>query len=402
MDVIRKFIRFIEKLFNVIHVSSSVSRTTSAKRLYLTSTSRLPQVWKSLLEVTFILFLLITNISSDTLENKIEWEKVEGAIQYTIQVRKEDKSLLLEEKTSNLFYEISLEQMGVYEYRIGAENKLKSIAWTDWQSLALQKKESDTSKKKILLEWEENPQAIKYSLEIEDETGKNILKKEIKPSKATIDLPEGKYRYRVSAINKLGNSSTSDWESLEVQKKVIPIVELPKEEPPKTLSPDEQSTERWKVIRRSALLPGWGQYYRNDINYRTFSYPLAFSFLIPIYYINYKKNVASQNKYDSDISLLTLTQNSTSNSVKAFGALSYLDITNTRSELNTTYAQGNHLALLIAGVYILNLVDAAFFYDYSKPISERQTTQVSFQSFKRQTISFQVEAYSELSVKVSF
>jgi hypothetical protein len=156
------------------------------------------------------------------------------------------------------------------------------------------------------------------------------------------------------------------------------------------------------VIRRSALLPGWGQYYRNDINSRTFSYPLAFSILIPMYYLNYKKNTESQNKYDADINLLILSQNSTSNSVKAFGALSYLDVANARSGLNTTYAQGNQLALLIAGVYIFNLVDAAFSYDYSKPISERQTTQVSFQSFRRQTISFQVEAYSELSVRFAF
>lgn len=338
----------------------------------------------------FFAFLLSVNLSAESLENKIEWEEAEGASQYIVQIRKEDKSLLLEEKTPNLYFKTKLKETGLYEYRIGAENKIGNIAWSDWQSLILQKKETAESKilkKKILLEWEENPQAVKYSLEIENASGENIYKKELKSSKTSVDLPEGKYRYRVSAINELGNSSASDWERLEIKK---------------TLIPEKQKSERWSVIRRSAALPGWGQYYRRDAKYRVFSYPAAFSILIPLYYLNYKNNLRAQNKYDSDISLLALSQNSASNSVKAFGALSYLDSVNARSDLDTSYMRGNQLVILIAGIYFLNLLDAAFFYDYSKPISERQTTQLLFQSFKRQTISFQVEAYSEFYIKANF
>ncbi len=332
--------------------------------------------------IPVITFLLASVLSSETAENKIEWEQTEGAERYTVQIRKEDKSLLLDEKTSNLYFKISLEQTGLYEYRVGAENKIGNVVWSDWQSLTVQKKETAESKiprKKILLEWEESPQVIKYSLEIEDESGKNIYKKDLESSKAYVDLPEGKYRYRVSSMNQLKNSSASEWENFEVKKK-------------------EQSksadTLRWEVIRRSAVLPGWGQYHRKDSFYRVFSYPLSVSLLASLYYLNYKNNTEAQKRYDKDISILALSQNSIS--AKAFGVYTYLDITNARSSLDDSFALGNQILFLMSGLYILNILDAAFFYDYSKPISFSQEPKWKIQTARKSINKFQFETYCEI------
>lgn len=344
----------------------------------------------------FFLLLLFINLSLGSEENRIEWDEVEGAIQYNIQVRK-DETLVIEKKTTDLYYQIELDTIGNYEYRIGAENKIGNSAWTEWKPLTLQKKEllkPELSKKKIELEWEESPQAVKYSVEIEDENGNSIYKKEVQSLKVYVNLPEGKYRYKVSATNQLGNVSDSNWESFQVQKKIIP-----KEELPKTITKEEQDSERWKVIRRSIILPGWGQYYRNDTRGRVLSYPIAFSILFPLYYLNFEKNKNAQNRYNSDINLLLAIQNTTTSTIQSFGTLTFIDSINARSEINSTYTMGNQLALLIAGIYILNLIDASFFYDYSKPISERPKTQIFFQSIKRPTNQFQLESYSELSIK---
>ena len=65
---------------------------------------------------------------------------MEGATQYKIQIKKD--TTLIEEKTKDLQYEIPLKEEGTYEYRIGAENKLGSILWSDWKILKIEKKKS--------------------------------------------------------------------------------------------------------------------------------------------------------------------------------------------------------------------------------------------------------------------
>ena len=92
---------------------------------------------------TFILILqlfLYSPLIADNLKNVIEWEEVEGAIQYSVQISKDGK--VQENKTNNLKYEIQLSEEADYQYRIGAINSLGRTAWSDWNSLKVQKKNS--------------------------------------------------------------------------------------------------------------------------------------------------------------------------------------------------------------------------------------------------------------------
>ena len=256
-------------------------------------------------------------------------------------------------------------------------------------------------KKQIEIEWELDPEVEKYILEIEDEKGNIVLKSEETKSPVTVELPEGNYRYRVSSVNQVGKISSSNWEKLVIQKRLLekPVEAVINKPEPLKVEPEPFCGVRWNYICRSAILPGWGQYYRKDNIYRVIAYPILYSILIPLYYQNYKLNQMEKNKYEFSINSLLISQNSLSTSQAAFGIYSYLEGVEARSKAKDTYTQGNHLFLIMAGLYIFNLMDASFLYDYYKPSTDLK---INVSTSTRINANLSKENFYELNIKFDF
>ena len=128
---------------------------------------------------------------------------------------------------------------------------------------------------------------------------------------------------------------------------------------------------RCNVVKRSALLPGWGQAYREDPKWRVYAYPVLFSSLFFAYYQNHKENKAAEKEYDSAIAAMILAQGNNSETSSLLTYYSYTKVLNATNETKNTYSQGTQISLLAVGIYLFNLIDAYYFYDYTVPVSER-------------------------------
>ncbi|MEM7181921.1 MAG: DUF5683 domain-containing protein [Spirochaetota bacterium] len=136
----------------------------------------------------------------------------------------------------------------------------------------------------------------------------------------------------------------------------------------------QTETYRWpQVLWRSALLPGWGQYYRGDTWYRYTAYPVLMLPLALAIYPVYQENQKSKRDYDSQIlNALLLQEVSAGDEVVSLLANNtLLEAETKKGRINSTHSLGNALTLGIGLLYLVNIVDAIFFFDYSKPVEKR-------------------------------
>ena len=97
----------------------------------------------------FIILLFSISLSA----NEIEWEKVEGADFYEIEVINSLGEKVKKITTKETKLDLKIETIGKYRYRIGSADNNKRISWTNWIDFRVQKN-SDKAKEKIILEWE--------------------------------------------------------------------------------------------------------------------------------------------------------------------------------------------------------------------------------------------------------
>lgn len=228
--------------------------------------------------ITFNPLLSVTNFI-------LEWEKVEGARAYQLQVRDSNKNLLIDERVEKTQFELNTLEVGTYEHRVGVYNKFGKIsAFTEWSPFTvIQTFPPEVSEPKEL-EFEESLETKTILLK-----GKNFSKKtrvylfpssqtnpkpldrkilndsEIQIALNMKDHPVGKYNLL------LENSTTKKTELkefLKVKPKPTEVAEV-REEPPTRKETKEEIPKKeepsepypyWKEAWQSTYLPGLGQW----------------------------------------------------------------------------------------------------------------------------------------------
>ncbi len=331
---------------------------------------------------TLIFFLIILLLSVSLSANEIEWEKVDGADFYEIEVINSLGENVKKIRTRETKVDLKIESIGKYKYRIGSADNSKRISWTNWVDFRVQKI-SDKAKEKIILEWELQRIAEVYKIQVSNESGKIVYEERLNSNKTYLNLGIGKYKYRVASVSELGKEAWSDWESFEVKLKTweVPnaLVQTNLSELSEQIDNMDSCGLRCNVVKRSSLLPGWGQSYRDDPKWKVYAYPALLSLSAFAYYLNHKENQSASKNYERNLSELFLLSGDSSSSSQFLTYYSYMEILKDSGETKSTYFTGNTISLFIVGVYLFNLIDAYFFYDYTIPISERkQKQEVSF------------------------
>lgn len=330
----------------------------------------------------FIILLFSISLSA----NEIEWEKVEGADFYEIEVINSLGEKVKKITTKETKLDLKIETIGKYRYRIGSADNNKRISWTNWIDFRVQKN-SDKAKEKIILEWELQRLAEIYRIQVSNDSGHIVYEEKLNSNKTYLSLGIGKYKYRVASVNELGKEVWSDWESFEVKLKTWEVPNALGKTNMASVSEKIDSMDscglRCNVVKRSALLPGWGQAYREDPKWRVYAYPVLFSSLFFAYYQNHKENKAAEKEYDSAIAAMILAQGNNSETSSLLTYYSYTKVLNATNETKNTYSQGTQISLLAVGIYLFNLIDAYYFYDYTVPVSERyKKPSLSIQFYK--------------------
>lgn len=80
---------------------------------------------------------------------------------------------------------------------------------------------------------------------------------------------------------------------------------------------------------------------------------------------------------------MILAQGNNSETSSLLTYYSYTKVLNATNETKNTYSQGTQISLLAVGIYLFNLIDAYYFYDYTVPVSERyKKPSLSIQFYK--------------------
>ncbi|HRG48403.1 MAG TPA: DUF5683 domain-containing protein [Leptospiraceae bacterium] len=349
-----------------------------------------------------IIILAILMLSISLSANEIEWEKVEGADFYEIEVINSLGEKVKIITTKEIKLDLKIETIGKYRYRIGSADNNKRISWTNWIDFRVQKN-SDKAKEKIILEWELQRLAEIYRIQVSNDSGHIVYEEKLNSNKTYLNLGIGKYKYRVASVNELGKEAWSDWEGFEVKLKTWEVPNALKQANMGEISDKIDNMDscglRCNVVKRSALLPGWGQSYRDDPKWRVYAYPILFSSLFFAYYENHKENKAAEREYDSALGAMALAQGIDSDSANLLTYYSYTKILNASDETKHTYSQGNQISLLVVGLCLFNLIDAYYFYDYTVPVSERyKKPSLSIQFYKSNPVTSHLPADSRYEI----
>ena len=306
------------------------------------------------------LILGISSLFADSEEIEIEWEKVKKISEYQFQVREiETEKIALDEKLKDTKIKFTLPS-GKYEYRIGSLLLANKPIWSEWSQFVVRRIKIPviTSPSEIKLQIFEKEKEIKVTGEgFEEDMQIKLQAGEVNIPIEYKILDKNNFSFKVKLADNKNNSFDLILENpnsrVLYQKNFISYTE-------------PIDSKRWQVFKRSAVLPGWGQNYRGDLSNRKYFYFPAILLFTGIYFKARLDNDKASKEYNS------LLQNSillgSANSSSGTNPLAIVFMTNSiraRSDLNSSYSQGTMMISLLAGVYLLNLVDALFFYDYA-------------------------------------
>jgi len=329
----------------------------------------------------FLLFTLVSNFSSLLATEKksitLKWQKVQTAISYIIEVEDENGKQVLKQEVSQNFISIELEP-GNYKRKISVINKLGEVeSESDWKNFIVQRiLEPEIQKGQNLQATKENSgvislkgknfhPAMKVKLRKEEKIYILEKSKVIDSENAEIvvnpEIPEGDYDLI------LENPANKKSEFAQVVQKKSTQEPKPTEKPKDPL-------RKWEIVKRSAILSGWGEYYAGsklqnpNYDFRGKVYFGSFVALFSLYlYFNEftllpTADTPTQKKFkeksSKDLATAIALPNLSNNSRRIF-ALYALNEMNKQAELVNQQSQRvNLILLLMAGVYITQLVDA--------------------------------------------
>lgn len=334
---------------------------------------------KKFLLIAFIISFPI--LSAEKRKIIIQWEKVPTAERYTLEIRNSEKQIIFRKDTLKNSQEVELE-LGEYEKKIYVINKLDEVeSESDWESfkVSLIQVPELRSQEKIFISKDTQEVLLE---------GKNFHPEML------IKLRKGEKIY-ILEKSKVQDSNTASL----VMNPEIPegeydlILENPKKSRtyPNLISKEKQDVERqsvkeeeshvpkskkWEIVKRSALLSGWGEYYAGNIfenksyDFRGKLYFGSFvTFTLLYLYFNEftllpGSKTPTQKNFELDttrnFSIAFLMPNLSNNS-RRIAALYGLNEMNRQAELVNQQSQRVNLMLLfMAGIYVTQLVDAFF------------------------------------------
>jgi hypothetical protein len=346
----------------------------------------------------FLISLLVFKIHAEELKKEIEinWESA-GDFQYRVQLKDESQKILFDEITDKTTFTFTLNE-GKFQYRVGVIDGENTI-WAEWKNVKIEKKISptdntietrddiDSSQGQIKIDWEKIPESNFYVFQVRDADKTKILRKKIRDTTISFELPVGEYEYRIG-VNDSEETIFGEWKKFKVERKIEPVPEIIPE--PKIVvtesKPIKINYDRWSVFWRSALMPGLGHKWRKDKIWHYTLYPIL---MLPVWttlVLTERENTNEKEKYDSNIrnAVIFRSIDENSNGLITLSNLFILNSFQSRDKINESYTQGIQLNFLLLGIYIFNLVDALFFHDYSKPVYPEETGfqfQMQYNSF---------------------
>ncbi len=347
--------------------------------------------------LSLIIFLLAFPIlSNEKRKITLRWEKVLTAEKYILEIRNSQKQTVFKKEIFTNFQEVQLE-LGEYEKKIYVINKLDEIeSESDWEtfkiSLILPPELTNQEKifiskdtKEILLEGKNFHPNMQVKLKKDEKIYIQEKTKVQNSNTATLvinpEIPEGEYDLI------LENPKKSRTYPNLITKKDVGQQPIPKREP------KVFEVKKWEIVKRSAILSGWGEYYAGNVfenkayDFRGKLYFGSFVTLSILYlYFNEftlipGNKTPTQKKFESDTirNLGTaFVMPNLSNNSRRIAALYGLNEMNRQSELVNQQSQRVNLILfLMAGVYITQLVDAFVIekkenlsFNFTKPMIE--------------------------------
>ncbi|MEM7182204.1 MAG: hypothetical protein AAF518_14915 [Spirochaetota bacterium] len=303
-----------------------------------------------------LLIFFSTNLAvtaSQTQKVRIAWEAVAGVKTYQLEVRTLAGTSVVKQKLQQTYWDAEL-PVGAYEKRISVYNKLGEIAArSDWQALNVLgvRPMVDTE-----LEWLAVEDVKEYRIELRNSKGELIYSKKVKGLRVALKLEPGDYSRRLSVYNKLGElDAQSDWTPYRI---------IIKERDP--------NTQDWKIVARSSLIPGWGQYYaattypdwirKGFPKARGVVYLTTFVAATGYYFYSVYAFQRAKKKYNRSILTSLLIASSVPASNRDARNLLVLSganqVVNGYSGVLKILNDANIALAIMAGVYVIQVVDA--------------------------------------------
>lgn len=323
--------------------------------------------WERLLmprdiSLAFSLLLLFSFISFTPLwgqGKKVRWPKINGAGGYIAEIKNPETNEIVERaKLTVPEYAVNVPD-GDYLFRVGALNKFgKNPVFSRWTPLKVRIArlpevdpagkviQDENSKEGFIVRGQDFSSQVnafltrdskKYALKIIGQPKQDQL------NFAPPDIPPGTYDLHV--VNPL--------EKTKVIPNFITIT-------------GKARINRWQVLWRSSLLPGWGQFYAGNMIQ---GYTVAGLMVTAIGFYIYSD--ISYLKAQDDYSKLKGDINDANFRNELFSA---------KDDLGTATKVQNTAFFILIGAYVINLVDAAFFNGPygSNPTNQNSTVATSF------------------------
>jgi len=327
-----------------------------------------------LLLLFFNISIFSTDIEDNNIESTLEWESVKSAKGYHVQIRNSNKKLIVDEKNIENKYYIKLPE-GKYEERVGVYNKFGKISgYTEWQNIVINKVynpqidnnkfsiQNDTNIHKIIIKGNYFTSETKVILKSEKENIKiseQIFKSE-KEIEITINLENvSSGIYDLFIINPR-NKKGSSLEYLSIIDKNSNLVQS-----------NERSIDTSKVSTfipekkalnygiRSAILPGFGQFHKNQ---KVKSGLYAITFLGSLYYLENLVSAYSENKkqYENSSNLGIILGLQTQNFSNGLIFYNLNQSNQYLSQAESKGLQATQVLSVASLVYLVNVFDAIY------------------------------------------
>ena len=327
-----------------------------------------------LLSLFFNISIFSTDIEDNNIESTLEWESVKSAKGYHVQIRNSNKKLIVDEKIIENKYYIKLPE-GKYEERVGVYNKFGKISgYTEWQNIVINKVynpqidnnkfsiQNDTNIHKIIIKGNYFTSDTKVILKSEKENIKiseQIFKSE-KEIEITINLENVSSGIFDLFIINPRNKKGSSLEYLSIIDKNSNLVQS-----------NERSIDTSKVSTfipekkalnygiRSAILPGFGQFHKNQ---KVKSGLYAITFLGSLYYLENLVSAYSENKkqYENSSNLGIILGLQTQNFSNGLIFYNLNQSNQYLSQAESKGLQATQVLSVASLVYLVNVFDAIY------------------------------------------
>lgn len=165
----------------------------------------------------------ISNVLVSGQNVTVEWEPVEVAAKYYVQLCNEDWSKTWWYDTTGTSWTFQNLADGIWQFRVNSEDKdgnSANEAKYHYFSLGIPDtpmiEDVTVNEKNISIKWKECKNAVRYRIEIVNEAGESTWYENAKNPFVIENMKLGKYTYKIQALNTKGDMRESEYHSFEI------------------------------------------------------------------------------------------------------------------------------------------------------------------------------------------